>query len=346
MPFCLHLRRFAIRLLCLVSLFHGAIAAPNCTVRDERGLWTVSGHFSVGSSTVSLTLPWSLYSDGAVLFQEVTTSKSSAAPEKLILETEGAIAPVEDGAAVALKPKQRERIVFTLRDKDGQALCTWAPAVHQLQGSAPVLPDGFLRGNFLSKFLAEGNSDGIFRNTGDPILLSVGGKLAAGHGIYRVDDVPAMILARTSHQVVLRDPQPKTGIRTIESQGYRITLPFVEVRFALPSPAEARSGTLRVEVSGADAVRQPGSEAAWPRPHLLLVNSSQERIQLKCGKSFRIDADHDDARAIPLTRQPEGTMTGACKFKYSSTGPADLHGLVVLLPSRLSLERLLPRIPR
>jgi hypothetical protein len=334
MHLCLHSRSLnrSLRLFCLIALTHCAIAEPNCAVSEERGLWTITGRFSVGSGAVSLTLPWSLYAEGAVLFQEVAAGVPASA---LFLDTGEDRAPVEDGGAISVKPKQGGRIVITLRDEAGQPLCMWTPSVRQLKGSAPVSPDGFLKGNFLSRYSAEGNSESLFRNTGEPILLGVGGKLAAGHGIYRIDDLPATILARTSHQVVLRDPQPKTGLRTVESQGYAITIPFVEVRMSLPSPAEARSGTIQIEVLGADAVRQPGNDAVWPRPSLLLINSSQDRIQLLCGRSFQEDADHDDARDVALTREPGGGMKGACKFKYTAAGPVELRGLVVLFPSRL-----------
>ncbi len=295
----------------------------------------MTGHFSVGSGMVSLTLPWGLYAQGAVLFQEVSAKDSSGPLSNLFLHTAGERVPVEDGRAISLKPKEGERIVFTLRDETGQALCAWVPAIRQLKGRSPEFPDGFLKSSFVSKYFAQGNTDNMFRNVGDPIALAVGGELAAGHGVYRIDDSPATVLARTSYEVIIRDPQPKAGLRTVESQGYATTIPFVEVTFALPPPREGRCGTLRIRVLGGDAVRQPGSGAVWPRARLLLFNSSQDRIQLLCGKSYSRDADQEDARGIRLTRESPGAMTGACKVRYRAAGELNLRGFVVLEPSLL-----------
>jgi hypothetical protein len=312
-----------VRFLAVPALFlagawtQPAFSQPGCTLQEERRLRTLTGRFSVGSMTVSLTLPRGLvHSDATTVFLEVSGGTATG-PEDLSVESGGAKVIVRNGAAIHLTPRVNERVVFSIAGRDGQRLCVWTPTIKVSAGSPPRVEDGFRTYRLDYSRIHSG-----FRNAGDPILLVVGGKLADEAAGFRIDGLPAAVLARTSWQVILRDPHPGAGMRTIESQGHSITLAFLVLQLVLPDSTPHGRATLVIRVLGRNLVTLP----ALPVAYLMLVNFNQERLKVRCGKTYRGVSDWDEGRFIPLTRDPGGDFTAVCKVDLRQPGPVSLDG--------------------
>lgn len=291
-----------------------------CTVREETHYRTLTGIFSAGSTTVTVTLPRSLWrGETATLYLEVSAADAVANPYEMSLEPGGQAVAVQDGAALHLAPAKGDRILFSLAAPDGRRLCTWQPPIRVWTHSPPQVEDGFRTVPF-NRYPTVISG---FRNAGDPILLQVGGPLAAGSGNFRIDEAPARILARTSWQVILRDPHPAAGLRTIASQGYAITLPFVFLELRPERRPHGRD-TLEIRVSGLASVNLPPMPAAV----LSLANYSRETMSVLCGKSYLSDDEEwVEARMIELRRDSHGEFTSSCKVKFRRPGPVSLDGM-------------------
>ena len=300
-----------------------AFGQPGCANQERRwGLRLWTARFSAGAAAVTVTLPWQLFRrDVVTVFPEV----SGDLPQRLFLETGGEKVAVENGAALHIFPKVGERVILSLATADGRPLCTWQPPVRVAAHGPPQVEEGF------RQFAHE-----LFRNAGEPIRLEVGGKLAGGSAPFRIDGLPAAVIARTGWEVVLRDPLPATGLRTVESQGYSITLPFVEVQLQLPKPSRNGRGTLGIKVLGYDLVKTPGF-----LPEVFLINNSERTMSVNCGKSYRSDPEWPDGRFISLARQTDGEATALCKVRFHGDGQVSLearvterHPIHVLPPGR------------
>jgi hypothetical protein len=304
-----------------------AFSQPSCTLQEERRLSTLTGRFSVGSMTVSLTLPRSLFgSDATTVYLEVAGGIATDREDLLRdnpwldnpwLESGGTKVMIRNGAAIQLTPRVNERVVLSIASRDGQRLCAWTPTIRVLAHSPPRREEGFRTERFDYTRIHSG-----FRNAGDPILLEVGGKLANETSEFRIDGLPAMVLARTSWQVILRDPHPAAGMRTIESQVHSITLPFLVLQLELPNAPPNGRATLRIRVLGRNLLELP----ALPWGELMLVNFNRERLNVRCGKAYRNESDWDESRFIPLTRDRGGDFTAVCKVDLRQPGPVSMDG--------------------
>ena len=312
----------AVMLMAVLSV-RVCLAQPSCTVHEQRMLRTITGQFSVGSTTVRLTLPTGVSERSpVVLFPEVSSLSPVGSQAALFLATAHDRTAVESGASLHVKPNAAERLVFTLADAEGRDLCSWAPSVRVSRYNPPQVAEGFRKFDMQHRLVSSGNSEGMFVVTGDPLLLTIGEKLATGNSEFRIDGLRAGVLARTSWQVILRDPAPKTGLRTIASAGYEITLPFIRVETVLP-PLGRRSGEIRFQVSGVDLAGEPGG-IRWTRASLFVANLSQDKIKLLCANSYRRDSDRDEMHAIHLSRGKNDVLTGSCNAKWISQGEVDL----------------------
>jgi hypothetical protein len=314
-----------------------------CSVQEERGMLTVSGRFSVGSTVITLTMPASVAQDPLTLFAEV--SGNSVAP--LFLESGSQRIAVEDGGALHLQPMAGERLSFRLTDGEGVSLCIWQPGIKVWLRSGPPFGPGFRKFRFLSQYSALGNSEGAFVNVGNPVLLQVSSDLVEKSSLFRIDGQLAAVLAKSSWQVILRDPHPATGLRTVASRGFQITLPFIQVQMDLPAPSDRKDNQIKARVLGSDVVRQPRSGDLWPVAHLVLSNFSRQNIKLLCGKSYREDnPDFDESRLIVLKREANGILSGNCKIKYLREGPVNLDtGLLLFNRTRLIRPPAIPKLP-
>jgi hypothetical protein len=296
---------------------HSAFGQPPCTVQEERRWRTLTAHFSTGSTTASLTLPTVvLYSDFPTVFLEVSNGESADVRQEMFIESGGEKAILTNGSALHLAPGSGERIIVSLTTRDGQHLCSWQPSLVLRNAHAPSAPDGF-----------NPAAAGWFHKTGDPILLRVGGDQSRE---FRIDGLPAMVLARTPWEVILRDPRPMPGPRTVESQGYAITLRFIDIELHLSKPSSNGRATLAIKVPKLDLWGRPQYPPFPYRaegsttPLLTLINFNQDAISLLCGKSYShpLGLDFDETRQIRITEDKirNGVFTFNCPVRVRKPG--------------------------
>jgi hypothetical protein len=172
-----------------------------------------------------------------------------------------------------------------------------------------------------------------FRTAGDPILLQVGGNLARESGEFSIDGVPMTVLARNACQVVLLDPHPAAGLRTVESRGYSISLPFIVLRLDV----DAARATLKITVLGRDQVPLP----ELSRRAVSLYNYSPAGLQFSCSRAFV----SGDPTMVPLAGKG-AELSASCRVRLLRPGPVNIDGLYTESsgPSRILLP-MPPRIP-
>ena len=300
-----------------------AFAQTSCTFEEERRLRTVTAHFSVGPASMRMTLPSAFSVESATVFLEFD-GDSPEMPREMFIESGTEKVMVKDGAALHLTPRTGSRLSFSLT-MEGRPLCTWQPTIKVWPRTPPQPADGFRQLPYHLTNLA------AFHKVGDPIILAVGEKLVSGSGEFRIDQLPARVLALTSWQVILRDPRPSTGLRTVESQGYLITLRFIDLQLRLPKG----SGVMGISVLGLDVFKPP--------LYLMLFNLSGETTRLQCGSSIPHDSDSDDAKRVRLAREKGGVFTASCRVKLVKSGPVYLDGFVLQggpFPPPLRLPRM------
>jgi hypothetical protein len=289
----------------LLSASLPAFGISQCSVREEQRWRTLTADFVVGSTSASVTLPRILFQADLVrVFVEVSGGLSGDLENVLFVETGAEKSILKNGVTLHLIPKMGERIALTLSDSTGERLCAWQPAIKIRAHSPPHIDDGFR--TFCCGFR-------VFYNTGDPLLLEVGGKLASGSGEFRVDGITAVILARTSWQVILRDPQPAAGLRTVKSDAYWITIPFVDVQLQLRATSSRPHDTLEIRVVAPQMAKAPVK--------LWVFNFDKASMSLPCGKSFPRDAEwNEEVRLISLKHDQNGEYTATCNAKVYQRG--------------------------
>jgi hypothetical protein len=304
------LRSMAGRAVLVLGVWSGvASGQPGCTVQETQRIYTVTGRFSFGSSRLALTLPHVLYrADPSVVYMQLSGSDF---PRGLSLESGGEKVRIEDGAALHLSPQRNVRLSFSVMGKDGRALCAWATNVATAAGSPP-----FVREGFRSRRHPDRTHDD-FRNAGDPIFLAVGGRLASESGEFFVDGLPATVLARNACQVILQDPRPVPGMRTIESRGFSVTLPFVVVELKLAGAGSAGRATLEIRVLGRDRIAM----RTLPVARLALFNFDPDKLKVLCGRPV----NYGDPRIVALEWKKD-LLAASCKVRILKPGPASFDG--------------------
>ena len=139
--------------------------------------------------------------------------------------------------------------------------------------------------------------------------------------------MPAPVLARTPSLVILRDPQPATGLRTVGApKGYGVTLRFVDVEWQLPQPGR---DVLGVKVVGLHDMDRPAK--------LVLVNYNRNALTLRCGKDETDSGAYmglDELRSIPITpdKVRDGEFAETCRVRLSGQGRVDIGAFISELP--------------
>ena len=124
--------------------------------------------------------------------------------------------------------------------------------------------------------------------------------------------------------MILRDPHPAAGMRTVESRGYSITLPFVQVELRLSQPYQGH-GTLNISVLGFDLVKRKPDDF----PGLYLANLSEQTISVLCGKSLSRGHDEYNGRVVSLLHDHAGAFIATCKVKFHREAGLSVIAMVV-----------------
>lgn len=299
----------------------GTGAPQSCMVEEQQQWRVVTGRFSTGSRTVTLTMPSSVRGRTTVFIET-----SAPAADKLFLESGSERVAVENGAALHLEPRAGERLILALSSESGQQLCTWQPSLFsQRTGRQANLANGFSRSDAYQ-----------FRRVGDPVLLTVGPDLTDGPWEFRIGGLPAMVLARNAVQVILRDPAPAVGSRVLTARDYSLTLRFIEIEVRLSKSA------LAIRVPRLDL----WGRHLWPlhaqryvdasAPHLLLVNDTPNRIRLLCGRDVptTLGLDFDQARGIRITAGMvrNGVLSVSCRMRLLGPDQGRVYPLLFETP--------------
>jgi hypothetical protein len=297
-----------------------AFGQPHCTVQEERHWRTLTAHFSIGSVTANVTLPTIVFrSDPPTVFLEVSGDGAS----DFRMETGGVNVPLRNGAALRPAPKVGERVLFTLTSGNGQLLCSWQPLFPRgwRPGRAPQRTDAFSRVDA-----------GFLRKLGDPIALWVADDDARE---FAIEGLPAMVLARGASEVILRDPRPRAGRRSVASKGYEIELRFIEVETRFSKPSSNGRATLSVRVPKIDL----WGRHLWPlhswetegstRATMTLLNYSGDTVSLLCGDahvSTPLGMEADEYRQARITRNKirDGEFLDTCSVRFKKQGTADI----------------------
>ena len=199
-------------------------------------------------------------------------------------------------------------------------LCEWVTSVATAKVDQPFVGEGFDPRDGLSPLVKYPYR--YFRNAGEPIVLHVGGRLAKDGAQFTVDDVPATVLSRNGGQVILSDPHPSAGIRTIESRGSSIRVPFVEMRVqVLSSNQSATAATLEISILGRDRVDLPEPQ----RRFLSLYNPAPGRLEIACGRQSKF---RTDPGAVYLD-QKDDKLTASCRIRLLKPGPIFIDALLI-----------------
>jgi hypothetical protein len=292
------------------------------------------GVLSIGSVTASLTLPTEvLQSHPPTVYLEIRGDGVSELRQELFMEFSGGKVPLANGAVLQLAHGAGERLQFTLITREGQLLCSWQPSFRRgwREGAPPDGPEAFSHVEAWH-----------FRKTGDPIVLLAG---ADESREFAIDGRPAMVLSRTPWEVILRDPQPMAGRRTIESKGYAIELRFIDVEMSFSKPSSDGRATLTIQAPKLDLWgrrlrprRPPLLRASeYTLPTMWLHNFSRDTVNVLCGKTYWPNprgTDDDEVRQIRVTEDKirNGVFLVTCPVRFRKRGLANIDVVLFEAP--------------
>jgi hypothetical protein len=201
-------------------------AQDECSVKEQRRVTTLTGEFFLDGITAALTVPKFLYQLDLVT---VRLQLSGSGEAGLFLRSGRQSTPLRDGATLQAMLRSHERFGFSIDAGDGRTLCSWEPTIVVPKKTYRKLRDP-------SRF-----EESFLRITGDPILLPFDHEIGGESLDFRLGGSPATVLAETRDQVVLRDPHPEAGERTLEtSKGKAIRLRFYNVTMSLQPTTRQR----------------------------------------------------------------------------------------------------------
>jgi len=294
-----------------------ALAQPPCTVQTEERLASATTRFSVGPTTVAMTVPVGFRVNFLTVYLEVNNPQPD-----LFFQTGSQKVPAADGAAISLEPEIDARPAFTILNGQGQRLCSWQPNERVWAYDPPVVPTPAKR---LTRLMR--NVQPWFYIAGDPVtVVPVRTKTARD---FTIDDVPARVLARSTRFVILRDPNPSAGFRTVKSQGGEVILAMVQVR------KELSGNALRITVTGPEVLT--GSAA------VTIFNMNRGAAELHCGSAIH-HHDWPEAARLPMSDDDKGVYTGTCSLKSRGQGEPQFD-LVVEEQRLRPGPRMLPNRP-
>lgn len=287
-----------------------AFSEPRCSVEQEQFVGWVTGRFTVGTSTASLTLPRGIGATAypMVLVVEVSSPEAGQPEEELVIRSGYETVRLRDGAALHLVHRRGERLIFSVATSDGLELCSWEPPVVFPKKEYRLRNDPWLTS--------------LFHITGEPIGLIFQHAYSDGRREFRLDGVPARILMESPIQFLLRDPHPKAGVRTLQSEGKAIPLRFLDLEKRL-LPSSPDREVLELTLRGL-----PSGPLRLPR--LLISNLNPQAARLACGIwHTRREPSERVELLIPPSKVRDGSVTVNCEVRLLQPKPASLVDFVV-----------------
>lgn len=307
-------------------------AAGQCTVQEHNAAWSVVGHFAAGGVRITLAIPRSLVrrNYSFIVFPEVTGLDGSDAHPQLTLSSPTESVPLRDGVALHVVHQPGQRLIFSLATIDGKKLCSWEPYVLFRKN----------RGRNIHGFAAL-ITDGICRTTGEPVWIAFGDESPNGRRKFSIGGLPARMLMESSTFVILRDPDPMPGSRTVATEGETATLRFVNIKMDMQPTSDGAN--LEIHVRGIP------NEIDWRPftrvdPLLILTNLNSSAARLNCGWGRRFHSERGEATGHSLQGESE-TLT--CHIVARHSGRIDPNDFTahVADPQRIALAPIVPRLP-
>jgi hypothetical protein len=264
-----------------------------CVVTQQHSFWTQSARFDFGLSQARITLPNSMAAPGLIdVFLEVAGDDMAAVAE-LTLVAGAQTVQVAPGVRLRIDVKPHERLVFQVFAKPGRELCEWRPSFLAWRSRPVTIPSGPGHLNEVESW--------DFRNTGEPIMLRVRGSEL---GPYMIDGQIAAVLARSPFWVILRDPNPSAGERTVAAGSESVRLRFVDVEVSFGKGAATQHANLIVRIRG---VLFRGRRL-WPLGHvqgasfpwLIMSNFRRDVVELRCGRPVSDARDKDSEEMVSM----------------------------------------------
>lgn len=286
----------------LLVLFLAPILAAQgiCRVQSDLTWSTSSGKFTFDATIVTVTIPRFLERS-----QPLTVSLEVAGPPQagIFIESLGKRVAVTDGAVLALQPQHGVRIDFSLVNSDGSELCKWNPLTDAPRGN-PRGPSGI---------------PPYYFRVGDPLALRVPEDAEE----FRIGGVLAKVLARSPALVILRDPQPAIGSRTVSAKSYSTQLRFITIDKQLTKGRSQGRYVFGVRIRGLDKLGD--------HPGLGLINFTPDVAQLQCGIPGRHrDPDFEQGVLIPFHASDvhKGEFAAGCAVQVKKAGGIRIDAVV------------------
>jgi len=310
-------RRFAVCVLAVPLLGLLARAEDACSVREERFLRAITGHFSVGRFTADLTIAQYPRAEEllSVYVRRGANSPAIEPAEELVISSEDNTVPFREGSVLHILPHAGKRLPSFEVSRRGTVLCSWRPGTDVSRIKAVFLPLDRLRDI----------EQRMYRETGEPITLLIPGAGLSGEDVFLIGGAAMPVLSFSPSMIVLRDPDPHVGLRTIASRDFEISLRFFEVALRL---SNGRPKTrLMVKIAGLDHPTR--------HLHLMLQNLDRGSTRLQCWKSGRNQWGRDAVEVRSLQLSPSdvhnGAVERACQVTILQEGSALADIRVVLL---------------
>jgi hypothetical protein len=219
---------------------------------------------------------------------------------------------IKNGAVLHVRLKRMERLVFSvMRNEDVQ--CIW---------ESELRAGGARTKAWLEAGYADSRRNDIFVHPiGDPVFLTFVHNLEQTPREFTLGGLPAIVLAETWDLVILRDPQPVIGKRTVETKGASSVLNFAEIERKWVLTSET---TARLEIHG----------KGLPRGHwlLLIPTMSPERFALGkgCGRVGG-GGDRGSSGGQHLPARSEFQLT--CEVRSKGSFPVDVGRFTQMIVS-------------
>ena len=313
-----------------------ALGQTRCSVEQEQFPGLVTGRFTVGTVTASLTLPYNINADDPiVLLMEVSAPGAQQSEQQLVIRSGYETVRLRDGAALHVVHRPGERLIFSAATLEGRELCSWEPL-------SVFAKKKYRLRNSLRATSPYRDIFGL-HITGEPIALPFEHAYSDGHREFRLDDVPARILMESRTMFLLRDPNPIAGVRTLESQGDAVPLHFVDAEKRLLPSSKPNREILEVTLRG---VRLGSRQSGL----LLIYNFKPQTVRLACGARTMFGILHlrsewsEDAGLIfsPL-KVRGGSVTLTCGVRLLQSKPASLRDFALNVSQ--SVSRVIPFLP-
>ncbi len=299
-----------------------ASAQTRCSVDQEFFFGPVTGHFTIGTVTASVTLPQHIneaYFPMALLV-EVSAPPTEQPAEELMIRSGSEAVRLRDGAALHEAHHKGERLTFSIATVDGKELCSWQPPAAFLKKEYPYGIRNGLSESRRPATIIPGHSGVIMMHiTGEPIGVLFRHTYSDGRREFRLDGVPAPVLMESPIQFFLRDPHPAAGVRKLESDGEAEPLHFVDVEKRL-IPASPNRENLNITVSG----WRPKAGSRWPS-FLSVRNLNPQAAKLNCGIW---DKRREQGEVAMVLISPslvhDGSFSMSCEVRLLQRKPASL----------------------